>query len=194
MKFSIPAAFSSSIQAGAPATINIARPFNAWYAGTAYSAYSSSLEQRTTMSALAAIAASTPASTVSNPRLSITSYPAQARKLQEYCARAWRIARLPIVSMNAFGRLPEASVSRRNASNSLAARSNTKVSTSFSQVWASPPQQHFASIGCFSPAFSLKFGNWLVPSSTSRRWATALWRALLLSFTAAWTVPAFNAA
>ena len=62
-------------------------------AGTAYSAYSSSLEHNTTMSALAAIAASIPSSTVGKPRLSTTSYPAQARKLQEYCARAWRMAR-----------------------------------------------------------------------------------------------------
>ena len=58
------AAFSSSMQAGAPATMNMARPFKALKAGIAYSAYSSSLEQRTTISALAAIAASTPSSTV----------------------------------------------------------------------------------------------------------------------------------
>ena len=88
MKFSIPAAFSSSAHSGFPAMMNMARPFKARKAGIAYSAYSSSLEQSTTISALAAIAASTPASTVSKPRLSITSYPAQARKLQEYCARA----------------------------------------------------------------------------------------------------------
>ena len=74
------------------------------------------------MSALAFIAASTPSSTVGNPRLSITSYPAQARKLHENCARACRIARFPIVSMKAFGRLPECSVCKRKASNSLAAR------------------------------------------------------------------------
>jgi len=193
MKFSIPAAFSSSAHSGFPAMMNMARPFKARKAGIAYSAYSSSLEQSTTISALAAIAASTPASTVSKPRLSITSYPAQARKLQEYCARAWRIARLPIVSIKAFGRLPLASVSRRNASNWLAARSKFNVATSFSQV-SCPPQQQVASTGFLSPAFSLKLGNWLVPNRTSRRWATALWRALLLSFTAAWTVPAFKAA
>ena len=76
------------MQAGAPATMNIARPFNAWNAGTASSAYSSSLEQRTTMSAFAFMAASTPSSTVAKPRLSITSYPAQAKKLQENWARA----------------------------------------------------------------------------------------------------------
>ena len=160
------------MQAGAPATINMARPFRALKAGTAYSAYSSSLEHNTTMSALAAIAASIPSSTVEKPRLSTTSYPAQAKKLQEYCARAWRMAKLPIVSINAFGRLPEASVSRRNASNSLAARSKFSVGTSFSQV-CPPPQQQVASTGFLSPAFSLKLGNWLVPSNTSLRLATA---------------------
>ena len=73
IKFSMPAAFSSSIQAGAPATMKMALPFNALNAGIAYSAYSSSLEQITTMSAPAFIAASTPASTVGKPKLSITS-------------------------------------------------------------------------------------------------------------------------
>lgn len=49
--------------------INIARPFKALKAGIAYSAYSSSLEQSTTISALAAMAASIPASTVSKQYL-----------------------------------------------------------------------------------------------------------------------------
>ena len=72
----------------APATTNIARPSSALYAGIAYSAYSSSLEQITTMSAPALTASSTPSSTVAKPRLSITLYPAQARKLHENWARA----------------------------------------------------------------------------------------------------------
>ena len=40
MKFSIPAAFSSSIHSGAPATINMALLLRASNAGIAYSAYS----------------------------------------------------------------------------------------------------------------------------------------------------------
>ena len=59
-----------------------------------------------------------------------------------------------------------------NASNSLAARSKFSVGTSFSHV-CPPPQQQVASTGFLSPAFSLKLGNWLVPSNTSLRLATA---------------------
>lgn len=60
------------MQAGAPATMNMARPLRALKAGMAYSAYSSSLEQMTTMSASAFMAASMPSSTVLKPRLSMT--------------------------------------------------------------------------------------------------------------------------
>ena len=69
----MPAACNSSVHAGAPATMKIALSPMAWKAGIAYSAYSSSLEQMTTMSAFAANAAFTPSSTVAKPRLSMTS-------------------------------------------------------------------------------------------------------------------------
>ena len=88
------------------------------------SAYSSSLEQRTTISAPALTAASTPASTVSKPKLSIILYPAQPKKLAENCERAKRIAKLPIVNINTFGVLPLFSVVIRKASNSEAPRRN----------------------------------------------------------------------
>ena len=186
MKCPMPAAFSSSMHAGAPATMNMARPANAWKAGTAYCAYSSSLEQSTTMSAFAFMAASMPSSTVAKPRLSMTSYPAHARKLHENWARAWRMARLPIVSMNAFGRFPECSVSRRSASNSLAARavSNLANDASSSCGWSLPPHPHTCSNGALSPACSVKLGYWLVPNRISLRRDTASRRALLLWLTA----------
>ena len=59
IKFTMPAACNSSVHAGAPATMNMALSPIARYAGIAYSAYSSSLEQRTTMSAFASNAALT---------------------------------------------------------------------------------------------------------------------------------------
>ena len=62
MKCSMPRACSCSVQAGLPATTNCALPSSSRNASGAKVSYSSSLEQSTTMSALAATAASIPVS------------------------------------------------------------------------------------------------------------------------------------
>ena len=69
----------------------------------------------------------TPASTVSKPKLSIILYPAQPKKLAENCERAKRIAKLPIVNINTFGVLPLFSVVIRKASNSEAPREKSRA-------------------------------------------------------------------
>jgi len=116
MKFVIPAAISSSLQAGSPATTIIAlSPANSLIFGIA-TLYSSSDEQATIMSALALSAASTPSSTEAKRLLSATSNPATAKKLHENCALALANARFPKVSMNAVGVCPILSVAKNLSS------------------------------------------------------------------------------
>jgi len=143
------------------------------------------------MSAFLSIAASIPSWTVSNPRLSMISYPAQAKKFAENCERARRIARLPMVSMNTLGRFPEVSVARRSASKSLAARFLLRAATepAASSLWH--PQPHPV-VSILSWATSVKLGNWFVPRRDSLRFATSPWRFFADSLTASWIAPDFT--
>ena len=70
--------------------------------------------------------------------------------------------------MNTFGLFPERSVSKRNASKSLAALEPFNASTaSFSFSWWHPhPQEDAVSI--FPAAVSLKFGNIVLEPDTGR--------------------------
>lgn len=65
--------------------------------------------------------------------------------MEENCARARRIAKLPIVSINTFGRTDDFSVARRRASKSLAARAVGIDATAPSCASCLQPQ--FASVG-----------------------------------------------
>ncbi len=115
------------------ATINIARPFSALKAGIAYSAYSSSLEQITTISAFAAIAASTPASTVSNPQLQLL-HNRTSQEVTRILSTCLTHCQISDGSHERFRTFADASVFETQCFKRLAARSNTRVSTSFSQV------------------------------------------------------------
>ena len=70
-----------------------------------------------------------------------------------------------MVSINALGRFADASVAKRKASNSAAARS---VGSFSSETSTEQPHLHAHSLfTIFSAANSLKLGNWLVPNKIS---------------------------
>ena len=86
-----------------------------------------------------------------------------SQEVAENCARAWRHSQIAyMVSINAFGRLPERSVCGAKCFKSLAAWLKFSVAIGFSQLLL---QHKLRPVLC--RALSLKLGNWLVPSNTS---------------------------